>query len=275
MYCDKENMVKVFTIFCGIIVSAAAACFCSRLSSGSRRKLLILSACFFAGSEILKQLLLYIGNDCHYIWWYFPFQLCSMHLYLLPAALLLSRSGHKSIGNISNCSGKYFFTSFLSRPGICLQLQQIIFTFLADFGTLAGIFAFCDTSGMQYQMSVLTAHSYLWHFLMIFTGILLGLSPEITGAFGPSCALFLSYAGIASVINLLFHDYGSINMFYISPWEPVTQAVFRDIAALTGDTLCHIIYLAVIVTGAGILHLVFGQIKAVFSSHSSSAAKRN
>ncbi|MGN0293574.1 MAG: hypothetical protein ACI4D3_06170 [Lachnospiraceae bacterium] len=238
-------------ILCGICISIAAAVFCSRLSPDSRRKLLILSACFFTGSEIVKQFLLYTGNNGHYIWWYFPFQLCSMPLYLLPAALLFSRSQ------------------------TCRQTQQIVFTFLADFGTLAGIFAFCDTSGMQYHLPVLTAHSYLWHFLMIFTGILLGLSPELRGSFLPSCFLFLSCAGIASVINFLFHSYGSINMFYISLWEPVTQAVFRNIAAVTGDFLCHIIYLAAIAAGAGILHLIFGWINAETSSHSSSAAERN
>ncbi|MDY4971769.1 MAG: hypothetical protein SO101_16210 [Lachnospiraceae bacterium] len=251
-------------LICGILVSAAAAVFCSRFSPIIRWRVLFLLACFFAGSEILKQFLLDSGNDCRYIWWYFPFQLCSMPLYLLPAALFLSRFCRRPASG-SRCSR----TPLLSCSQKCLGMQQTIFTFLADFGTLAGIFAFCDTSGMQYQLPVLTVHSYVWHFLMIFTGILLGLSPEqeTQGRFFPSCVLFLICAGAASLINLFFHAYGSINMFYISPWEPVTQAVFREIAAITGDTLCHVIYLAAIVTGAGILHLIF--------SISSSAAKRS
>ncbi len=237
-------------IILGIIFSVAAAWFCSRLSRNRRRKLLILLAVFFAGSEIGKQILLYVWNDRCYIWWYFPFQLCSMHLYLLPAALLLYNP-------FENC------TRFPDYSGIRMQLQRTVFTFLADFGTLAGIFVFVDTTGMQYQLPILTVHSYLWHFLMIFTGVLLGFSaePEYSGRFFPGCAVFLTGAGIAELINFLFHNYGSINMFYISPWEPVTQAVFRDIAEKTGDGLCHIIYLAVIIMGAGIVHLVFKTVK--------------
>lgn len=243
----------------GIIISIISAWFCSRFSPAAHQKLLIALSIFFTGSEIGKQILLYNWNHHSYIWWYFPFQLCSMPLYLLPAALMLRNSS-------------------------CSRLRQALFTFLADFGTLSGIFVFADTTGMHYQLPILTVHSYLWHFLMIFTGILLGLSPEFANSaaldtssdlpettannlhkplyglkprFFDACMVFLSGAGIATIINTLFHHYSSINMFYISPWEPVTQAVFRDIAGITGNNICHIIYLTVIVAGAGIVHVCF------------------
>lgn len=221
-------------IVLGIVVSIALGWICSRFSLERRRFLLIVISCFFAGSEVGKQVLLYIWNDYRYIWWYFPFQLCSLPLYLLPAALFLNSS----------------FS----------HVRMAIFAFLADFGTLAGIFVFVDTSGMYYQLPVLTVHSFLWHYLMIFTGVLVGLSPEFSKAkahFRDACIIFMSGAGIAQVINWLFHNRGSINMFYISPWEPVTQAVFRNIAEATGNSLCHIVYLAVIIAGAGIVHNIF------------------
>lgn len=226
-------------ILFGIIISIISAWFCSHLSPLFHRKLLIALSIFFVGSEIGKQILLYIWNDYSYIWWYFPFQLCSMPLYLMPAALFLDKSPFS-------------------------RLRQAFLTFLTDFGTLAGIFVFADTSGMHYQLPVLTVHSYLWHFLMIFAGVFLGLSqrrPPSLARFADACVVFLSGAAIATGINAMFHSYGSINMFYISPWEPVTQAVFRDISEKTGDSLCHVIYLTAIIAGAGIVHKLFQRIR--------------
>lgn len=298
-------------IVMGILFCITAGIFCSRLSEKARHAILSALALFFVCSEIAKQILLYHQNS-RYIWWYFPFQLCSMHLYLLPVVAmlryrlcLLKSACMLSDTKLSFCNSMTAMNFSTLRHIKCgntpifQKLHLLFCTFLADFGTLAGIFAFADTTGMHHAMPILTVHSYLWHFLMIFTGILLGLEnhndplftsllpvkkPEDTNPtcsdyrnfckneikfnkenFFPACVLFLVFASIAELFNCLFHTYGEINLFYISLWEPVTQAVFRDIAVIIGDMMCHVLYLAMIMTGAGVVHLVFAKLQSYFN----------
>ena len=163
--------------------------------------------------------------------------------------------------------------------------------FLADFGLLAGLFAFADQTGMRYPLPALTLHSYLWHFAMIFLGLFLILSGRHSrsssaarqgsayapgqplsrfrraahenggekvrksSGFLPAAILFLILAGIAELLNFLLRGKGSIDMFYISPWEPSTQVVLRDIAARLGRGPEILLYLGLILLGAGLIHL--------------------
>ena len=99
-------------------------------------------------SELWKQwTLTYAINNGHYIWWYLPFQLCSIPMYIcltLGILFLLSCYTDSSACRTTYCH-------------ISSRLQS----FLMDFGLLGGIFAFFDTSGMHYGYLPLTIHSYL------------------------------------------------------------------------------------------------------------------
>ena len=98
-------------------------------------------------SEIWKQYCItFIINEHHYDWWYFPFQLCSIPMYV---CLLL--------------------------PFVREKARDILLTFLKTFGLMGGIFTFFDTSGLHYPYAPLTAHSYLWHVLLIILGIVSGI----------------------------------------------------------------------------------------------------
>lgn len=222
-------MLLFFTGFglCFLLAKCAA-----KMSDSARRWILVCLALFFPLSEIGKQMLLYISNGHAYNWWYFPFQLCSMPLYLLPLYCLL--------------------------PEKCEKLRQVIATFLVDFGLLGGIFVFADQSGMHYNLPILTFHSYLWHFLMIFLGFFLIFSHKNSTRpkdFLLPGALFLMFAAIATAINISFHTYGQINMFYISPYYRMGQIVFRDIALSTSQAIGRLIYLTAEICGAFLIHL--------------------
>ena len=76
-------------------------------------------------SEIWKQYCLtYIINDQTYNWWYFPFQLCSIPMYV---CLILP---------------------WCNSP----RIRGVLLAFLMDFGLLGGIFTFLDTTGMYYSL---------------------------------------------------------------------------------------------------------------------------
>lgn len=188
-----------------------------------------------AGSEIWKQLCLtfYIGHGS-YNWWYFPFQLCSIPMYLC-----------------------------LILPWIrSEQFQKIILSFLMDFGLLGGIFAFFDTSGMHYSYLPLTIHSFAWHILLIILGLTAGFSRmadySMRGWAG-AVSCYLSCCCAATCFNVIFHSSGTINMFYISPYYPMAQRVFRDIAQFTGNTAGIFIYILATILCSGIFHWLWHQ----------------
>lgn len=206
-------------------------------------------------SELWKQYTLTfpLGRG-NYNWWYFPFQLCSIPMYLC----LLIPWTHSD------------------------RLRKIFLTFLADFGLLGGIFAFCDTSGMQYDLPALTIHSYLWHLLLVFIGLYAGFSgrekshlraryrwtfsdqpyaPDFSlRGYLRSVGLYLLCCLIATGCNYLFHPFGKINMFYISPYYWMNQVVFRNITHAFGNPAGIFSYILATMIGAGILHAIWSFI---------------
>lgn len=186
-------------------------------------------------SEIWKQwCLTFLLGGGNYNWWYFPFQLCSVPMYvcLLIPHIKKERS------------------------------RQTLLVFLMDFGLLAGIFTFFDTSGLHYSYLPLTVHSYLWHILLIFLGLYTGISGRKDPArraapFFRSALLYFTCCLLATICNLVFHAKGSINMFYMSPYYRMNQKVFRHITSVFGNTAGILSYAAAILSGAWIIHRIW------------------
>ncbi|MCD8010195.1 MAG: YwaF family protein [Lachnospiraceae bacterium] len=188
-------------------------------------------------SEIWKQwVLTFQVYNGHYNVWYFPFQLCSLPLYLCPVYGMASE-----------------------------RWRERIDIFLMDFTLMGGVAVFIDQSGMQYSLPALTAHSYLWHFILIFLGCLAGFRFAASGRgeslrnglrhFTRSLPIWAAGVVIATVFNVALWPLGEISMFYISPFEASTQIVFRDIAARFGIAIGNLVYLAVMVIAAALFHL--------------------
>ncbi len=194
-----------------------------------------------AASEIWKQIYLTFGiNGGSYDWWYFPFQLCSMPMHLL---LLLP---HLKEG----------------------RLRHALLSFLMCYGTLGGIAAFADTSGMHYPVLSLTVHSYLWHFLQITVGIASGVvfcrdtAPwRPLKSFLDASLLYLIFCLAASIINHLVSPHAVINMFYINPRYQMSQVVFCQLVPLMGNDAAILIYIAATVLGAGLLFYIWYVLK--------------
>lgn len=203
---------------------------------------------FFCGvsmffSEVWKQYTLtFIVNNGTYNWWNFPFQLCSIPMYVC------------------------IVLPFIKQP----SLARAFAAFLMNYGLLGGIFVFFDTSGMHYSYLPLTIHSHLWHILLIGIGLLSGISKDGDTSFLAyikSTALYVIGCIIATMLNLILHKYGTINMFYISPYYKMSQRVFEQIALSIGNNLGLLIYMLSIVTGAGVLHLFWYFLSAKISKY--------
>ena len=228
-------------------------------------------ALFFIGiflfiSEILKQLLLtFVVNVGHYNLWYFPFQLCSLPMYLLVLY-------------------PFFHTE---------SARNTILGFLATYNLLGGIAVFFDTSGMHYPLLILTVHSYLWHILLIITGILSGIllvqksvpmtplscaknikrqptdasSHHLLPSFSRITLLYILFALIAEYLNHILDSFGEINLFYINPDYQMTQIFFVKIGELCGNNLAILVYILATIFGAGILYGFWNILIHICSSH--------
>lgn len=223
-------------VLMGIAASAAAA-WCMRKISKERygRFLTFLSIAMLV-SEVWKQwYLTFVLNGGHYNVWYFPFQLCSLPMYL------------------------YLFYEKMPE-----QWQKRIDIFIMDFSLMGGVAVFLDPSGMQYSRWMLTVHSYLWHYLLIFLGCLSGFRWMEMGTGGflrdslrefvNALPIFCAGALLATVLNLTLWRFGEISMFYLSPFETSNQIIFRDIARNAGILVGNISYFLAMVAAAFIFH---------------------
>lgn len=216
----------------GFLFSGLAAFAASRLAEPKQNLLLNILAVLLPLSEIWKQLLLTAGNGGSYLWWYFPFQLCSVPMYLCLLLPLLQTAWHG-------------------------RIARAFYTFLQDYGLLGGVMALAEPSGLMHPYWTLTLHGFLWHFVLIFLGLfcsMRGLGGKSRRRFLSSLPLFLLCCVIATAVNVLSHPYGNADMFYISPYYPNGQVIFHQIALAAGTLPGNLLYILSIILGAAILH---------------------
>ena len=196
------------------------------------RHILFSCGVLLALMELYKQAFLYVIEfHGHFDWWYFPFQLCSLPMYL---CLLLPFVPHK--------------------------YQRIFCTFMYNYNLLGAVMVFIDPSGLMHPYWTLTLHGFIWHILLIFIGLLIAFSrmvlPTAKG-FWQSTAVFAVGCVIATIINVTSHPYGNADMFYITPYYATTQIVYSQIAAKFGIFAGNAVYVLSIILGAWLLHLVY------------------
>ena len=205
-------------------------------------RLLFLCGFLMLCSEIWKQYVLtFVLGGGSYNWWYFPFQLCSIPMYILLAY------------------------PWLRRPFV----RRILLTFLMSYTLLGGIAVFADTSGLHYSYAPLTVHSYVWHCLLILLGIICGFiyfrffrNKNTLRAFAGSTGLYLLCCAAAEGFNLSFDRFGEINMFYINPDYQMQQIVFHGLSLVIGNHPAILLYIAATVFGAFLLLLLWRLIFA-------------
>ena len=216
----------LFLIF-GIGGSAALAYALRGCGEVRCRHILLGVGIFLILCESYKLLFYYyvIGHGS-FQWWVFPFQLCSIPMYLCLAANL-TRSE---------------------------TVRRAIYTFLCTYNLLGGFLALLEPSGLSHEYWTLTMHGFIWHALLVFIGLFLILSgngPKSLKEFGRATVLFLLLCGIAFCINLAFFNAsnGKINMFFVGPANN-TIIVFKDIASRFGWYSATALYIPCVCFGA-------------------------
>lgn len=184
------------------------------------RRILSATAAVFLLAEAGKQIFLYFTvNHGTFDWWYFPFQLCSVPMYLL-----------------------------IGLPGYSGKLQESICTFLGSYTMISALCALIYPENMLSEYVFLTLHSFLYHGWLVFISLLcirkhLCTRRGFRGAF----FLFLLLAGIAEVINTAgwfsSAGIGIPDMFYISPFTLTLQPFFSSVQSVLGRPAEIVIYL--------------------------------
>ena len=254
----------------GILCAVFLAWKLRRLKNKTYYQVLFLCGAILALSELYKQFFLYyIVSQGRYDWWYFPFQLCSIPMYL---CLLLPLFRGNAFG-------------------------RVLSTFVQDFGLLGGVMALAEPSGLFHSYWTLTLHGLLWHLMLIFISLFItfadrqspvtpaarshshdahtcdahtpGSHPEnsrepLLLSYLQMLPLFAVFCLIATFINTLTH--GAADMFYISPYYPVTQIVFDKISLRLGTGIGIMIYLLSVCLGGFLCHLTLGVLHRKVSS---------
>lgn len=214
-----------------------------RKSTEKQNKIILLSVgAFLLISEIYKQLFytFYLGGGS-YQWWIFPFQLCSVPMYI--------------------CLVVPFVRSE--------RVRGYFYTFLATYNLLGGFVAMFEQSGLSHKYITLTLHAYLWHLLLVFVGFYLiasGRAAKRIRDYLPAIGVFAGLCIIAQTINISFHHAKwlelvpadqDLKMFYISPYYTTPLIVFKQIEQACGWIANAFIYCFALTLG-GFVFLIAG-----------------
>lgn len=221
----------IFT-FVGILACICIAYRLRNVSERGNKIVLVGTGAFLMLTEVYKQLFYYfvIGQGA-YQWNEFPFQLCSVPMYLCVIAPLLPRG----------------------------KLQNGMYHFMTTFNLLGGMMAFIEPSGITHSYWTMTLHSYVWHMLLIFIGFYLIASGRFASTvkdYRSAAIVFIVLCAVAFCINLAAWNVsgGRINMFFVGPRNS-PLVVFEWISKTFGWYVSTLLYIPIVCLGAYIVFL--------------------
>lgn len=200
------------------------------IKESSAVKLLFVIGIILIVSEIGKQLFyFYVIEDHAYSWGDFPFQLCSVPMYLCVVLPFIKKD----------------------------ETKRSIYSFMSLYNLLGGAISFAEPSGLLLNYWFLTIHALLWHMTLVFVGLFILISKRggqtISDYLG-STKLFLGLSVVAFVLNC-FVQFGlkeHMNMFFVGPGNS-PLAVFSLFSEWFGWYINTPIYLFAVCLGSFIV----------------------
>lgn len=162
-----------------------------------------------------------------YFWGAFPFQLCSVPMYLS------------------------LFCAFCRNE----KVNRWMYEYMFAVNMVGGIMAFAEPSGIQHGFVTLTLHAYIWHMLLVFLGLYLYMSKRActdAHSYKKAVGMYLGSCAVAQGFNVIFGD--KINCFYISPYRQSPLAVFKDIYAACGWLVNFVLMIIAIILASAIIY---------------------
>jgi len=168
--------------------------------------------------EIYKQIIFtYDGGEWNYRWWAFPFQFCSVPMY---------------VGLLTG----------LLKEG---KVRRALYSFLGTFCLFAGLAVMVYPNDVFIRTLGVSIQTMVHHGGMLILGVFAlssnKVSPEQKRIFG-SAIIFLVLVIIAQTLNITLKDKG-LNMFFISPYIPCHLPVLSTIQSTFGYTVFIFTYI--------------------------------
>ena len=222
----------------GFLVCAVAAWKLRKVSDKAARWILFSLALLLIGSEIFKQFFYYfVMMDNRYSWGDFPFQLCSVPMYMCLIAPWLKKG----------------------------KLQRGMYSFMVLFNLLGGAISFAEPSGLLHGHWFLTIHACVWHMLLVFIGLFLCFSKrggDQKSDYWGAVVTFIALCAIAFGLNC-FVQYGlgeHMNMFFVGPGDsPII--VFKQFSQWFGWYINTPIYIFAVCLGAYVLFVIIYSVQ--------------
>ena len=222
----------LFTLI-GFAVCGFSAWRLRNVSHKTAGLILFLCGLVLSLSEVFKQFFcFYVIADNTYHWGEFPFQLCSIPMYMCLIAPWL-------------------------KPG---KAQRAMYSFMVLYNLLGGAIAFAEPSGLLHGHLFLTIHSCVWHMLLVFVGLFLCMSKRggtQKGDYKAATWTFIVLCGVAFVLNCIvqFGFKGDMNMFFVGPGtSPII--VFKQFSEWFGWYINTPIYMFAVSLGAYLLFVL-------------------
>ncbi len=282
---EPPEMFSFGQIAASVITIAAAVCAalfvtkCSRSASAhtphseaaSRSETALVRVIAAAGLLLLileayKQLFLYyIVNGSCYDWWFFPFQLCSVPMYLCVMLPVLYRR------RITGGSAERH-----SEPnGFCGRMYEAILTFLACYTFVSSVSALVYPEDFLRSYASLTVHGFVWHGILLFISLIVvfgssnALADLSARGFLRTTVLFLCLCPAAVLINVLTeplmqesaapHSYAA--MFYLNPYHISPQPLIGSIQEAAGIPAGLIVYICIIIVISGVFCFLWNRVR--------------
>lgn len=184
-------------------------------------------------SEVFKQLFyFFVMKDNAYSWGDFPFQLCSVTMYMCVLAPFVKSE----------------------------KIRRGMYSFMVLYNLLGGAISFAEPSGLLLENWFLTIHALIWHMLLVFIGLFICFSKrggnkqsDYIGA----TVTFVILCGVAFGLNcfvqLVLGEH--MNMFFVGPGNsPIV--VFTQFSEWFGWYINTPIYIFAVCLGAYIVFLI-------------------
>ena len=280
----------IFAVLAVALAAVLAAVKVSRVGSDSFRiKILSVLGWVLLAGEVYKQLFYYfIVNDGVYDWWFFPFQLCSVPMYmciLLPFFCSSKNTDGKTACDLNTvdenmCKQTACDLNTAGDAAKC-DLRGIIYesmlTFMCCFTFVSAVVALIWPEDMLRPYVTLTWHGFIWHGILLFISVMIGLSgmADLTfKGFLRAVLLFLILCAAAITINVLAEPIAASHplspgltsypdMFYLSPYHVSLQPFVMQIGTAFGRPAAMATYIFSIILLAWIADRIFSHLSSI------------
>lgn len=208
------GLFHIIALLIVIVLSALVIVFRKRMSNKFINTSILVAGIFLIIIEGLKQVLNALDvtdgvAEWSYSWRTFPFQFCSVPMYVMFIAGILKK-------------GKVYNT---------------LLCFLATFGLFGGLITVLYPSTVFSPSLFISVHTMIWHGVMVVVGIMIFATRSVEISFKTmlkASIVFLIIVVMAEIMNVLWHFFGTekeFNMLYISPYYESDLPVLNTIQA--------------------------------------------